>query len=169
MEVLKFPDPRLKQLSTRVEDFDSFTYKMAKQLLEIMYAEGGVGLAAPQVGYPTRLIVLDTDWITVRYRVPTVIINPLIFEYSEQKVKTLEACLSIPGFKSEVERSSHIKVQYHDLDGEFRVESATGLRAVCFQHEIDHLDGILFIGRISRLKRDIFVRKHKKRRKAGGH
>ncbi len=76
MEVLRFPDPRLKQVSTRVEGFDNSTYELAKKLLRTMYNEGGVGLAAPQVGYPTRLIVLDTDWATTGKRAPTVVINP---------------------------------------------------------------------------------------------
>ena len=127
-----------------------------------MYDEPGIGLAAPQVGHAIRLVVMDTTWNEEGgERAGTAIVNPEIVS-REGKVVWEEGCLSVPDFNADVERSEHIVVQYHDLEGQEVTEDVTGLRAVCFQHEIDHLDGILFIDRISRLKRGMYVKRRKK-------
>jgi peptide deformylase len=135
-------------------------------MLEVMYDEPGIGLAAPQVGESVRLIVMDTEWKddegeAAGDRSPIVLLNPQIV-HREGTVVWNEACLSVPEFSAEVERSAQVRVRGLDLDGKEYVEEADGLRAVCFQHEIDHLDGVLFIDRISRLKRSLYIGKRKK-------
>jgi peptide deformylase len=162
LEVLQFPDPRLKRRSEPVGSPGIALRGLAEEMLRVMYAEPGVGLAAPQIGRTIRLVVMDTDWSQEgAERNPTVIINPEIRE-REGKILWEEGCLSVPDFTAEVERSEQIVVHYQDLDGNEITEDATGLRAVCFQHEIDHLDGILFIDRISRLKRSLYAKRRKK-------
>jgi peptide deformylase len=161
-EVLQFPDPRLKRASEPVEEIDDATRELASDMLEVMYDEPGIGLAAPQVGEPIRLIVVDTEWTEDGAdRAPLVLVNPEILE-SEGTIVWTEGCLSVPDFQAEVERSQKVRVRGLDLDGNEVTEDAEDLRAVCFQHEIDHLDGILFIDRISRLKRSLYVKKRKK-------
>lgn len=162
LEVLQFPDPRLKEVSSPVEEVDDDLRALADEMLKVMYDEPGIGLAAPQVGRAIRLVVMDTEWSDDdAERAPAVIINPEITS-REGKIMWDEGCLSVPDYTAEVERSEHIVVTYHDLDGKEVTEDVTGLRAVCFQHEIDHLDGTLFIDRISRLKRSLYVKRRKK-------
>jgi peptide deformylase len=162
LEVLHFPDPRLKEVSVPIGNVDEDLRALALEMLQVMYDEPGIGLAAPQVGHAIRLVVMDTEWSDEdAERAPTVIVNPEITLH-EGKILWEEGCLSVPDFTAEVERSEHIVVRYHDLDGKEVVEDVTGLRAVCFQHEIDHLDGKLFIDRISRLKRSMYVKRRKK-------
>jgi len=135
---------------------------LADAMLQVMYDEPGIGLAAPQVGHAIRLVVMDTRWTEEGAdRSPTVIVNPEILS-REGRIVWEEGCLSVPDFTAEVERDEHIVVRYQDLDGQEVTEDVSGLRAVCFQHEIDHLDGILFIDRISRLKRSMYVKRRKK-------
>jgi peptide deformylase len=127
-----------------------------------MYDEPGIGLAAPQVGEPIRLIVVDTEWTEEgQDKSPLVLVNPEIVE-REGKITWTEGCLSVPDFTADVERASRVKLHATDLDGRSVEIDAEELQAVCFQHEIDHLDGILFIDRISRLKRSLYVQKRKK-------
>ena len=162
LEVLQFPDPRLKDVSEPVPAIDDALRSLADEMLQVMYDEPGIGLAAPQVGHRIRLVVMDTQWTDEHAeRAPTVIVNPEIVT-REGKVTWEEGCLSVPDFTAEVERSEHIVVRYQNLEGEEVTEDVTGLRAVCFQHEIDHLDGVLFIDRISRLKRGMYVKRRKK-------
>jgi peptide deformylase len=163
-EVLLFPDPRLKRVSEPIEKITDEIRTLAQDMLEVMYDEPGIGLAAPQVGESLRLIVLDTDWKDDEAggeRRPLVLVNPEIVE-REGSLIWNEACLSVPDYSAEVERSARVRVRGLDLEGREVVEDASDLRAVCFQHEIDHLDGILFIDRISRLKRSLYVSKRKK-------
>ena len=161
-EVLQFPDSRLKRVSEPVEEIDGAIRVLAADMLEVMYDEPGIGLAAPQVGVAIRLIVLDTDWTEEgAERSPLVLINPEILE-RDGTITWTEGCLSVPDFQAEVERSQRVQVRGLDLDGKERIEEAEELRAVCLQHEIDHLDGVLFIDRISRLKRSMYVKKRKK-------
>jgi peptide deformylase len=131
-------------------------------MLDVMYDEPGIGLAAPQLGEPVRLVVVDTEWTEEgAERNPLVLVNPEIVE-REGTLLWTEGCLSVPDFQAEVERAARVVLAAHDLDGgPLRLE-AEGLRAVCFQHEIDHLDGVLFIDRISRLKREMYVRRRRK-------
>jgi peptide deformylase len=160
--VLRFPDPRLKRVSKPVERITDELRALAAEMLEVMYDEPGIGLAAPQVGEPVRLIVMDTDWTEEgAERSPLVLVNPEILEREGTLVWT-EGCLSVPDFTAEVERAARVMVRGLDLEGrELQIE-AEELKAVCFQHEIDHLDGILFIDRISRLKRSLYVKKRQK-------
>jgi peptide deformylase len=147
-----------------VEKITDEIRNLAQDMLEVMYDEPGIGLAAPQVGESVRLIVLDTDWKDDEgggERRPLVLVNPEIVE-REGSLIWNEACLSVPDYSAEVERSARVRVRGLDLEGREVVEDAGDLRAVCFQHEIDHLDGILFIDRISRLKRSLYVSKRKK-------
>ena len=161
-EVLQFPDPRLKVVCQPVEEIDDAIRELASDMLEVMYDEPGIGLAAPQVGESIRLIVVDTGWTEEgAERDPLVLVNPEILE-REGSITWTEGCLSVPDFQADVERAQKVRVRGLDLDGEEWIEDAEDLRAVCFQHEIDHLDGVLFIDRISRLKRNLYVKKRKK-------
>ena len=162
--VLPFPDPRLKRVSAPIERLTDEIRDLARDMLEVMYDEPGIGLAAPQLGEPVRLIVLDTLWKDEEAggeRRPLVLVNPEIVE-REGKVVWTEGCLSVPDFTADVERAERVRVRGLDLEGREYVEDAADLRAVCFQHEIDHLDGVLFIDRISRLKRSLYVSRRKK-------
>ena len=163
-EVLQFPDPRLKRVSEPIEKISDEIRCLAQEMLEVMYEEPGIGLAAPQIGEALRLIVIDTDWKDEEAggeRSPLVLLNPEIVE-REGSLIWNEACLSVPDFSAEVERAARVRVRGLDLEGNEVLEDASELRAVCLQHEIDHLDGILFIDRISRLKRSLYVSKRKK-------
>ena len=161
-EVLQFPDPRLKRVSTPIGEITDELRALAADMCEVMYDEPGIGLAAPQVAEAVRLIVVDTDWTEEdAERNPTVIVNPEILERHGTLVWN-EGCLSVPDFTADVERAERVVLRGTDLDGNAIEEDAEGLRAVCFQHEIDHLDGILFIDRISRLKRSMYAKKRKK-------
>jgi peptide deformylase len=162
LDVLQFPDPRLRRRSEPVEKITDELRQLAADMLETMYDEPGIGLAAPQVGHAIRLIVVDTDWTEDGAdKKPGVFVNPEIVE-SSGKVVWNEGCLSVPDLNAEVERAEAVVLRALDLEGREVVETVSGLRAVCFQHEIDHLDGMLFIDRISRLKRNLYVGKRKK-------
>jgi peptide deformylase len=168
LEVLQFPDPRLRQRSEPVGVVTDELRQLAADMLETMYDEPGIGLAAPQVGVPVRMLVVDTGWTDEGAdRSPLVLVNPEIRE-REGSIVWTEGCLSVPDFTAEVERSERVVLVAQDLDRKEFVEEAHGLRAVCFQHEIDHLDGVLFIDRISRLKRNLYVQKRKKALREGG-
>ncbi len=161
-DVLKFPDKRLRRVSQPIDEVTDEIRQLAADLLDVMYDEPGIGLAAPQVGEAIRLIVVDTEWSEEGHeRDPLILVNPEILE-KEGSIVWNEGCLSVPDFQADVERAEHARLRATDLDGHEVVIDAEGLQAVCFQHEIDHLDGILFIDRISRLKRDMYVRKRKK-------
>lgn len=161
-EVLKFPDKRLRVVSKPIAEVTQELRSLARDMLEVMYDEPGIGLAAPQVGEPARLIVVDTQWTEEdAERNPLVLLNPEIVE-REGKIVWTEGCLSVPDFQAEVERAARVRLEALDLEGKRVSIDAEELQAVCFQHEIDHLDGVLFIDRISRLKRELYVRKRKK-------
>ena len=161
-EVLKFPDKRLAEVSEPIDEVTDEIRVLAKDMLDVMYDEPGIGLAAPQVGETVRLIVVDTEWTEEgAEKNPLVLVNPEILE-REGKLTWTEGCLSVPDYQAEVERAERVRLVASDLDGQELVIDAEGIQAVCFQHEVDHLDGILFIDRISRLKREMYVRKRKK-------
>jgi peptide deformylase len=165
-EVLQFPDPLLKRVSEPITEVTDALRELARDMCEVMYHEPGIGLAAPQVGEGIRLIVVDTEWSHEgAERSPLILLNPEITR-KEGRIVWNEACLSVPDFTADVERFERVSVSGRDLDGAEIVEEAEGLRAVCLQHEIDHLDGILFIDRISRLKRSMYVKKRKKQLRA---
>jgi len=162
LDVLQFPDPRLRRRSEPVEKITDELRQLAADMLETMYDEPGIGLAAPQVGHAIRLIVVDTEWTEENAdRKPAVFVNPEIVERGGDVIWN-EGCLSVPDFNAEGERAERVVLRALDLEGREIVETASGLRAVCFQHELDHLDGVLFIDRISRLKRNLYVGKRKK-------
>jgi peptide deformylase len=160
--VLQFPDPRLKRKSARVPAVTDAIRELAADMIEVMYDEPGIGLAAPQLGEAIRLVVMDTEWTGEGgEKKPRVMVNPEILS-REGELTWNEGCLSVPDFNADVERSARVKVRYQDLDGNTHEEDASELRAVCFQHELDHLDGVLFIDRISRLKRNLYAQKRKR-------
>ncbi|TIX37173.1 MAG: peptide deformylase [Mesorhizobium sp.] len=155
------PDPVLRQVSRPVERVDGDLRKLAGDMLDTMYDAPGIGLAAIQVGEPLRMLVID---LTKEDETPAphVFINPEILESSDQHSVYEEGCLSIPDYYAEVERPAAVRVKYLDRDGKLQEIEAEGLMATCLQHEIDHLNGVLFIDHISKLKRDMVVKKFKK-------
>jgi peptide deformylase len=167
-EVVQFPDPRLKQVAKPIPEVTDELRELARDMIEVMYDEPGIGLAAPQVGASVRMFVIDTEWgDDDKEKNPTVVLNPEISE-PEGRITWDEGCLSVPDYTATVERDAMITLRGVDLDGNPIEERAEGLRAVCIQHEVDHLDGVLFIDRISRLKRSLYVKKRKKQIAAEG-
>lgn len=159
MPIHTYPDPVLKQPAAEVTDFGKDLAKLAEDMAETMYQGEGIGLAAPQVGVLKRLIVVD---VSPDRQHRLVLVNPKIVS-AEGRITYEEGCLSVPDYRDTVERSREIIVQACDVSGkEFELQ-ADGLLGVCIQHEIDHLDGILFVDRLSRLKREFFKRWHKKK------
>ena len=156
--ILTAPDPRLKTVSQPVAVADSDIRRLADDMFETMYAADGVGLAAIQIGIPSRLLVMDIARKDSP-REPRVFINPKIIWASDELTKYEEGCLSVPDIWEDVERPMQIRAEFLDLEGRAQTLEAEGLLATCLQHEIDHLDGILFLDHLSRLKRTIALRK----------
>ena len=165
LDILKFPDPVLRAPARPVEAITGQVAEFIDDMLETMYAAPGIGLAAPQVGVSRRIIVLDLDHENRGANVIK-LVNPVIRE-AEGEVVFEEGCLSVVEFTAEVRRAERVRVSGYDENGEEVEIDADGLLAVALQHEIDHLDGKLFIDRISRLKRDLYVRKLKKSIRTG--
>ena len=165
LPILIAPDPRLKQKAKPVEAIDDELRRLLDDMLETMYAAPGIGLAAPQVGVPRRAVVVDLAR-EGEERHPLRLINPEIVWASEEEAESSEGCLSIPDFFGEVARPEKVRVRYIDEHAETREIEAEGLLATCLQHEIDHLDGILFIDHLSALKRSIILRKLQKAKRA---
>ena len=159
--ILTFPDPLLKQKSAPVTIITDEIIQLAKDMAETMYDAPGVGLAAPQIGVLQRVIVID---VAAKNEAPQLItvINPVVI-HGEGETFEEEGCLSVPDFSANVKRYEQVVVKGLSLEGQERIWHANDLLAVAFQHEIDHLDGILFVDRLSPLKRDLFVKKSKKR------
>ncbi len=155
------PDPLLRLVSKPVERIDAPLRKFADDMLDTMYDAPGIGLAAIQVGEPIRMLVIDLAK-EGEPKAPQVFVNPEIVESSEEGSLYEEGCLSIPDYYAEVERPAKVRVKYLDLEGKPQEVEADGVLATCLQHEIDHLNGVLFIDHISKLKRDMVVRKFKK-------
>ncbi|MBV8593144.1 MAG: peptide deformylase [Caulobacteraceae bacterium] len=154
--------PVLKQVSTPVAGVDAPLRALMDDMLETMYAAPGIGLAAIQVGEPVRVIVMDLAKGEDVPRAPRYFVNPEIVWSSEETAVYEEGCLSVPEIYDEVERPVKVRVRYLDYDGLEREDEAEGLYAVCIQHEIDHLDGVLFLDHLSRLKRDRAIAKVRK-------
>src|SRR5579884_2330265 len=164
------PDPRLKTRSEPIDKIDASIQKLAADMLETMYHEKGIGLAAVQVGVLKRLLVTDIAWRDEEGITPgnqKVLVNPEIVEDSEEMNVYKEGCLSFPDQFAEVERPKTVRVRYLNLDGVQKEENFTGLEATCIQHEIDHLNGIVFVDHITMMKRDMILRKLKKLKKQG--
>jgi peptide deformylase len=159
LEILEFPDERLRRISEPVTKFDAEFKQLVDDMFQTMYAAPGVGLAAPQVNRTLRMMVVDVQ--PQDKPQPLVFANPEIIS-AEGEIGWEEGCLSVPGFTSEVQRKEKICVRAQDVNGvPFELE-ADGLLAVCIQHEMDHLNGVLFVDHLSRLKRQLFMKKHKK-------
>ena len=168
-EIVEVPDPRLRQISSPVEEVTDEIRELVSDMFETMYAAPGIGLAAIQVGVAKRILVIDLQEPEEEggepVRDPHVFINPEILEHSDQDVPYTEGCLSVPDQFAEVDRPDRIRARWLDLDGKVREQEIEGLLATCLQHEMDHLNGVLFIDHLSRLKRDMILKKLAKLRK----
>ena len=162
--ILTVPDPVLKQVSKRVDAVTDATRALMDDMLETMYAAPGIGLAAVQIGEPVRVIVMDLAKEGEKPE-PRYFVNPEILEFNDEKQIYEEGCLSVPDFYDEVERPNRVKLRYLNYKGEQVEEWAEGMYAVCIQHEMDHLQGTLFIDHLSRLKRSYAINKVKKAKK----
>ena len=162
--ILTAPDPRLKAVSKDVETVDSAIRALIDDMTDSMYAADGIGLAAVQIGVPKRVLVIDLDQKEGRKN-PVAYINPKILWASEEMATFEEGCLSVPEIWDDVERPARIKAEYLDRDGNKQVLEADGLLATCLQHEMDHLNGVLFIDHLSRLKRSMAIKKLTKAKK----
>jgi peptide deformylase len=162
--ILTAPDPRLKEVAKEVATVDGAVKTLAADMLETMYAADGIGLAATQIGVALRVVVIDVAQKEDKNE-PMVFINPKIVWHSDEVAKFQEGCLSVPDIWDDVERPVAVKVEYMDLDGKAQTIEADGLLADCLQHEIDHLNGMLFIDHLSRLKRSMAIKKLTKAKK----
>ena len=183
-EILEVPDPRLKLVSEPVTKFDEELKELVADMFETMYAAPGIGLAAIQVGVPKRLLVIDLQpddedaepeacnhgghqhtHQPTRME-PRIFVNPEILDPADELASYQEGCLSVPEIYADVDRPAHCRVRYQDLEGQWHEENLDGLMATCLQHEMDHLEGILFIDHLSRLKRNMALKKLRKLREA---
>ena len=155
------PDPVLRQVSSPIAQVDDAVRKLSDDMLETMYDAPGIGLAAIQVGIPKQMLVIDLHK-EGEERQPQIFINPEILRSSDERSTYEEGCLSIPDYYAEVERPAKVTVKYVDISGKEQILDAEGLLATCLQHEVDHLNGVLFIDYISRLKREMVIRKFTK-------
>ncbi len=160
-DIITLPDKRLRLVSEPVQKFDKDLRKLVEDMFETMYEAPGIGLAAIQVAVPMRVITMDLAKKDDP-KEPKVYINAEVISASNEKAVYEEGCLSIPEYYEEVERPVSVKVKYLDLDGKPHEIEASGLLATCLQHEIDHINGILFIDHLSKLKRDRVIKKYKK-------
>lgn len=161
LEILSFPDPRLRTKARPVEVFDSRLEKLIDDMKQTMYGENGIGLAATQVNVHKRLLVLDVSESRDQFKV---YINPELVEETGWETCE-EGCLSVPGVYADVKRAETVRVKAQNPDGSFFEETLTGLHAVCLQHEIDHLDGVLFVDYLSPLKQRMVRKKLEKQKK----
>lgn len=168
-DVVVYPDKRLKQVSTEVSNFDNELHTLLDDMFDTMVDKKGVGLAAIQIGIPKRVLIVnlpedDSEDATIKKEETLEIINP-VFTTMEGKCKNQEGCLSVPGFYEDVERSKHVVMEYQDRFGEQKVIDSDEFLAIALQHEMDHLDGKVFVEKLSILKRKKFEKEWKKRQK----
>ncbi len=175
LRIFETPDPVLRQISTPVETLDDELRALIADMFETMYQAPGIGLAAVQVGVPKRLLVMDLqepadpdDPESPVVKDPRVFINPEVLAHSDHEVPYTEGCLSVPDQYAEVLRPDRIRARWMDEHGETHEKDLDGLLAVCLQHEMDHLEGVLFIDHLSKLKRDMVLKKLAKARKERG-
>ncbi len=164
LPILTAPDPRLKAVSEPVSRVDDEIRKLVDDMLDSMYAEEGIGLAAIQIGVPKRVLVMDLAQKEGR-RAPQAFINPRILWASDETTVVQEGCLSVPDIWEDVERPARITAEFLDRDGVLKTVDADGLLSTCLQHEMDHLNGVLFIDYLSKLKRSMALRKVQKARR----
>jgi peptide deformylase len=173
LPIIEVPDPRLRQISAPVETFDDALQTLIDDMFETMYAAPGIGLAAIQVGVPKRLLVIDLgdddeegrDPKAPPVRRPMVFINPEFSDPSEDLKVYSEGCLSIPDQFADVTRPAQIRARWLDREGKQHDELLDGMMATCLQHEVDHLNGVVFTDHLSRMKRDMLLRKLEKQRR----
>ena len=165
--IITLPDPKLRLVSRKIERIDDALRRLIDDMIETMHEAPGVGLAAIQVGEPIRVLVIDVAKKDEPPQ-PQVFVNPEIVWLSEERATYEEGCLSIPEYYAEVERPASVRARAIDRDGKLREILAEGLLATVLQHEIDHLDGVLFIDHISKLKRDRVIKKFQKAAKRAG-
>ena len=175
-EILTEPNKLLREKSLAVENVDEDLQKLMDDMLETMYAAPGIGLAAIQVGVPKRIIVLDIEWRDksesisdekqVERKNPMYFVNPVIIAKSTNNSTYEEGCLSVPGQFAEIDRPDKCQIKYLDYHGQPKEIEAEGMLATCIQHEIDHLEGILFIDHLSKLKKTMIIKKLSKQKKA---
>jgi peptide deformylase len=156
--IVRYPDPRLALPAQAVTAFDDALRELASDLLETMHAAPGIGITAPHIGISLRVVVLDLD-ATEGART---YVNPEIIWASPQMILHQEGSVSMPGVNDEVTRHARVRIRYHDVDGSLQTEESDGLRAVCHQHEIDQLNGMFWIRRLSRLKRERLIKRFDK-------
>jgi len=160
--IVKFPDPRLKLVAEPVTAFDDELHALAADLLDTMRAAPGIGITAPHIGIARRVVVLELEGPGSA----RTYVNPGILSASEETILHTEGSVSMPGVTDEIRRHARVRIGYQDLQGIERTEEAEGLLAVCHQHEIDQLDGMFWIQRLSKLKRDRLVKRYEKLRRA---
>ena len=172
LRIYETPDPMLRQISTPIDKVDDKVRVLIRDMFETMYDAPGIGLAAVQVGKPIRLLVMDLGEPEEEggkpVREPRVFINPEILSHSDEEVPYIEGCLSVPDQYAEVLRPDHIRARWLDEHGKKHEQNLDGLLAICLQHEMDHLEGILFIDHLSKLKRDMVLKKLAKARRDRG-
>ena len=156
--ILTEPNKILRQISKRVEKVGDEERKLMDDMLDTMYAAPGIGLAAIQIGVPKRIIVMDISRDEDKKK-PRYFVNPIIKNINKEKVRYEEGCLSVPDQFAEIERPNACEVEYLDYDGKKKLLKADGLLATCIQHEMDHLEGVLFIDYLSKLKRSMIIKK----------
>ena len=162
-KILTEPNKILRQISKPVEKVGKYEQNLMDDMLETMYAADGIGLAAIQIGIPKRIIVMDISWHKAEKK-PMYFVNPIIREKDKEKSIYEEGCLSVPNQFAEVERPRNCEVEYINYDGKKELLKAEGLLATCIQHEMDHLEGILFIDYLSKLKKSMIIKKLLKNR-----
>lgn len=172
MQIIETPDPRLRTISTPVEVVDDDLRRLMDDMLETMYDAPGIGLAAIQVGVPKRVLVIDLqeeegEEEGARIKKPMFFVNPEIVDESVEFSVYNEGCLSVPEMFADVERPANVRARWLDYNGVAHEEDIDGLLATCLQHEMDHLNGVLFIDHLSKLKRDMLLKKLEKMRKTG--
>jgi peptide deformylase len=170
LDIITLPDKLLRTTSAPVERVDDDLRRFLDDMLETMYEAPGIGLAAVQVGVPRRIVTVDVARREDENATPNPMffINPEIVHASDERAVHEEGCLSIPEYYAEVERPAAIRIRYLDRDGKLQEMDAEGILAVCLQHEVDHLNGTLFIDHISKLKRDMVIKKFTKQARLGG-
>ena len=156
--IIRYPDPRLALPAQPVTAFDAALRELARDLEETMHAAPGIGITAPHIGIPLRVVVLDLDPVDGA----RTYINPGISWASPEMITHQEGSVSMPGVNDDISRHARVRIGYHDIDGNPQTEESEGLRAVCHQHEIDQLDGMFWIKRLSRLKRERLIKRFEK-------
>src|SRR6185437_15000190 len=158
LPIVRYPDPRLALAAQPVTAFDGALHELAANLLETMHAAPGIGITAPHIGILSRVVVLDLDPVMGA----RTYVNPRIVWASPETILHQEGSVSMPGVNDEIRRHARVRINYRDLDGNTQTEESDGLRAVCHQHEIDQLDGLFWLQRLSRLKRERLVKRYEK-------